>query len=220
MAEEIQMEEVSKFKSMLLNMRIPSFRGESLKLNEWLAAIQKKKVVFELSGKELVLLAYETVAGAASDFIEKIMGENPGVTWTELRERLEAEYADEPSVLEAMRSLAEIRQKEGETLVELGERINGLSQLAFPQENMRLTPVLQAQWADCYIDALCDEEIKKEILKAEPEDLARAVQLARRNKNFIERIRKRRQGQSKPQRNRERESRPFMRNRQQVSRNR
>ena len=82
------------------------------------------------------------------------MGENPGVTLTELKVKLEMEYAGELSALEATRNLAEVRQKEGETLVELGERINWLSLLAFPQENMWLTPVLQAQLVDCYIDAL------------------------------------------------------------------
>ena len=36
MVEEIQLEEVLReFKLMLLNIRIPSFRGEALKLNEW-----------------------------------------------------------------------------------------------------------------------------------------------------------------------------------------
>ena len=135
------------------------------------------------------------------------MEESPEITWAELREKLETEYAGEPSALEAMGSLAELKQKEGETLVELGERIKRLSLLAFPQENIRLTAVLQAHLVDCYIDALQDDEIKKEILKAEPEDVARAVHLARRNQNFMERVRKRRQGQDKSQNNRERVSR-------------
>ena len=85
MTEETQVEEISKeFRSMLLNVRVPSFREESLKLKEWLKAIQKKKVVFGLSERELVLLTYETMAGADSDFMEKIMVEKPEVTWTEL----------------------------------------------------------------------------------------------------------------------------------------
>ena len=92
----------------------------------------------------MILLAYETAAGAPSDFFEKNKEESPEITWAELREKLETEYAGEPSALEAMRSLAGLKQKEGETLVELGERIKGLSLLAFSQENIRLTPVVQA----------------------------------------------------------------------------
>ena len=135
------------------------------------------------------------------------MLEGPELTWAQMREELQAEYAGEPSALEAMRSLAEVRKKEDETLVELGERIRGLSLLAYPQEDIRSTPVLQAQLADCYIDALQDEEIKKEVVKAEPGDVTRAVHLARRNKNFLERVRKRHRGQKQ-----ERISQPTRRN--------
>ena len=65
--------------------------------------------------------------------------------------------------------------------------------------------MLQVQLVDCYIDTLHDEKIKKKILRAEPEGAVKAVQLARRNKNYIERICKRHQGQSKTQRNSGRE---------------
>ena len=192
MVEETQLEGVSKqFISLLLNIRITFFRGDSLKLNEWIKAIEKKRLVYGLTDKEMILLAFETVVGAPSDFIQKRMLEGPGLTWAQMKEELQTEYAGEPSALEAMRSLAEVKQKEGETLVELGERIRGLSLLAYPQEDIRSTPVLQAQLVDCYIDALRDKEVKKEVLKAEPEDITRAVHLARRNQNFLERVRKR-----------------------------
>ena len=124
-----------------------------------------------------------------------------------MREELQAEYAGEPSALEAMRSLAEVRQKEDETHVELGAGIRGLSLLAYPQGDIRSAPVLQAQLADCYIDALWDEEMEKEVVRAEPEDVTRAVHLAWRNKNFLERVRKRHRGQKQ-----ERISQPTRRN--------
>ena len=201
--EETQLEGVSKqFVSLLLNIRIKPFRGDPLNLNEWIKAIEKKRLVYGLTDKEIILLAFETAVGAPSDFIQKRMLEGPGLTWAQMKEELQAEYTGEPSALEAMRSLAEVRQKEDETVVELGERIRGLLLLAYPQEDIRSTPVLQAQLADCYVDALRDEEVKKEVLKAEPENVTRAVHLARRNKNFLERVR-RHSGQKK-----ERISRP------------
>ena len=131
MAEETQLEEASR-ESLLLNVRIPSFRGEALKLNEWLKAIQKKKIIFGLTEREMILLAYETVVGSPSDFIEKNIEESPEIAWAELKEKLEAEYAGKPPAFEAMRSLAELKQKEGETLVELGERIKVIVTVGFP----------------------------------------------------------------------------------------
>ena len=206
--EETHIEGVSKqFVSLLLNIRIKPFGGDPLELNEWMKAIEKKKLIYGLTDREIILLAFETAIRAPSNFIQKKMLEGPGLTRAQMREELQAEYAGEPSALEAMRSLAEVRQKEDETLVELGERIRELSLLAYPQEDIRSTPVLQAQLADCYIDALRDKEIKKEIVKAEPEDVTRAVHLARRNKNFLERVRKRHRGQKQ-----ERISQPTRRN--------
>ena len=49
-------------------IRIPSYKGEALKLKEWLDTIQK--LIFELSNRELVLLAYDAVGGLVSKFIE------------------------------------------------------------------------------------------------------------------------------------------------------
>ena len=197
MVEEIQLEGVSKqFISLLLNIRITFFRGDPLNLNEWIKAIELKRLVYGQTDKEMILLAFEKAVGAPSDFIQKRMLEGPGLTWAQMKEELQTEYAGEPSALEAMRSLAKVKQKEGEALIELGERIRGLLLLAYPQEDIRSTPVLQAQLADCYIDALRDE-VKKEVLKAEPEDVTRAVHLAKRNQNILERVRKRHGGRNK-----------------------
>ena len=81
MVEETQLEGVSKeFRSLLLNVRIPFFKGESLKLNEWLKAIQKKKLVYGLTEREMISLAFETAVTAPSDFIEKTMEESPELT--------------------------------------------------------------------------------------------------------------------------------------------
>ena len=84
-------------------------------MNEWIKAIEKKRLVYGQTDKEIILLAFETAVGAPSDFIQKRMLEGPGLTWAQMKEELQTEYAGEPSALEAMRSLAEVRQKEDET---------------------------------------------------------------------------------------------------------
>ena len=44
----------------------------------------------DLTDKEIILLAFETAIGAASDFIQKNMMEGPGLIWAQLREELQA----------------------------------------------------------------------------------------------------------------------------------
>ena len=43
---------------------------------------------------------------------QKRMLKAPGLTWAQMKEELQAEYAGEPSAPEAMRTLADVRQKE------------------------------------------------------------------------------------------------------------
>lgn len=160
-----------------------------MKLNDWLKAIRKKKIVYNLSERELVLLAFETAEGLVSDFIDKELSEDPGITWTQLQEKLKMEYAGEPSAIQAMRSLGQVRQREGESFAELAERIKGLTLLAFSEDEIRAKPVLQTRMADCFIDALLDEDIKREVLKDRPYDVARCVQMARQSVSVIERAR-------------------------------
>ena len=66
--EETHIEGFSKqFVSLLLNIRIKPFGGDPLELNEWMKVIEKKKLIYGLTDKEIILLAFETAIRASSD---------------------------------------------------------------------------------------------------------------------------------------------------------
>lgn len=109
--------------------------------------------------------------------------ENPALTWTELKSALVWQYANERTVIEAVRKLFWLQQQEGETNEELEERIAGLEALAFPEL------AIQALLADVYVDALSDRDLRGDVLKWGPVNLAADIEAARTSKRLWDRIR-------------------------------
>ena len=121
------------FRGLVGGMRLPSFKGEPTELQEWIQSIQKKQVIYGLSGQEMVLLAYEAAADPVSKYVGGLYRENPALTWTELKSALIRQYASKCTAIEAVRKLFRLRKGDREALEDLGERIAGLVALVFPE---------------------------------------------------------------------------------------
>ena len=63
-------------------------------------------------------MGFDAVMGSVSRYIETIYTNSPRITWEELRKRFDERYAGELTAIEAMRSLAKIIEKEGESLTD------------------------------------------------------------------------------------------------------
>lgn len=57
------------FRFLIGGMRLPTYKGNSTNLQEWLMNIQKKQVIYGLSDSKLVLLAFEGAVGPLPKFI-------------------------------------------------------------------------------------------------------------------------------------------------------
>ena len=115
-----------------------------------------------------------------------------GITWEEVKKKLEERYVGELTAVEAMRSLVEIMQ-EGESLADLIERVSKLALLAFLKAQMRVNAVVQIQFVDCFVDALNNEEVKRDVLRLSLKTVAEAVSAARTSEGQLERLKKRKQ---------------------------
>lgn len=71
-------------------------------MKDWLASIGKGQLIYELSEKE-------AFNGLVSKFIGDHLARDSWLTWKELKE----EYADEGTVIDAMRSLIKLVQIRG-----------------------------------------------------------------------------------------------------------
>lgn len=174
---------------ILGGMRVPLFKGDSTRLQDWIESIEKNKIIYGLSDGESVLLAFEATAGPVSKSIRRWIEESPGLGWEDLKNRVIEKYASVRTEIDANRKLLRLKQESGETPSELGERATELALLAYPEEAARECKVIQAQLVDLYVDALQDDEVRNEILRGRPARLADALELARDGERFWDRSR-------------------------------
>ena len=76
------------FRKLIGGMRLPLVKGDPTELQEWIQSIQKKQVIYGLSDREIVLLAYEAATGQVSKYVGGFYREDPALTWTELKSAL------------------------------------------------------------------------------------------------------------------------------------
>ena len=93
---------------------------------------KENKVYYQWSEEEIVLLAFEGTEESVSEYVAGEYPENPALTWTELKEKVIVKYASARTSVETSRKLSRLKQEEGETLIELGERAVGLALQAYP----------------------------------------------------------------------------------------
>lgn len=169
--------------------RVPLFRGVGVELSEWIGTIQKKQMVHGLNDRETVLLAYDNTTADVSDLIKDHLERNPELTWEQLKVALTERYATKTTSIEAMRTLMKARQGREETLVQMADRVTRLAELAFPMAGAREGDAIQALLADLYVDALSDEEIRRDVIRKAPVNLVEAVARARETEEIYQRIR-------------------------------
>lgn len=136
--------------------------GENPKEHEyWLVSIKKGQLIYELSDRETVYMVFNAVMRTVSKFIGDCLVRELRLTWKELEELLIGEYADEGTLIEAMRSLMKLAQLRDKSAGELGVRVEKLATVAFLEE-VRNNTIMQAQLADLYVEVLQNECIQHE----------------------------------------------------------
>lgn len=175
-------------RKLLGGPRIPAFDGSPKSFKNWLAILDKSRVIYGLSDQETLYLAYDATRGKASEYIKGLLASEPHLTWERLEELLTGEFADGGTAMEAMRALLKMTQLRDETTGELGARAEKLSSVAFP--DVKNNAVMQAQLADLYVEALSDERIRHDVLKEGPLRLSASVALSKESLGVWEKAKK------------------------------
>ena len=76
-------------------------------------------------------MAYQTLSGAVSGFIQRYIQANPDNTWQQLKEQLSVRFSDVTDRQMALSLLRSVRQKAGETIQVFAERILSLAEMAY-----------------------------------------------------------------------------------------
>lgn len=80
--------------------RVPTFGGNPKEVKDWLVSIEKGQLIYELSDRETVYVAFNAAVVTVLNFIGDHMVMDPHLS-KDLEELLIGEYADEGMVIEA-----------------------------------------------------------------------------------------------------------------------
>lgn len=79
---------LDKFRGLLGGPRVQVYKGDLGELKNWITAIEKKQLIYELSEVETALLAYDAAERLVSEFIGSDPAGYPELAWAELENLL------------------------------------------------------------------------------------------------------------------------------------
>ena len=160
--------------------RIPTFDGTAKgpeEFHKWLREVERQKTIHCLSNSAVRKLASCSVSGSASDYLGRLLRQNPNIQWIELKQLLKVRYANFCSSIVARNSLHSIKQAPKESVQSLAERIIASSELAFSQEE-RGEPLVVKELINVFINALREDVIARRLIQKPPASLDAALEMA------------------------------------------
>lgn len=104
-----------------------------------------------------------------------------------MKRLLVTKYADEGTIVEAMRGLMKLAHAKCEFPKELGVRNEELAVLAF-QKEVKENAAIRVQLANLYLEALQNECIRHDVIKEAPVKLSAAIALAKKSQRILEKV--------------------------------
>ena len=161
-----------------LTRQIRDFNGEgSRRMREWLKDIERVATALHGDDERLIALALQTVRGTAADYMSRVLGDTPGVSWDALKALFKAQFSEDSDSHIAMLKLRRIHQLKGEGIQAFGERIQSQGEAAYPNEN-KDNPIIQMTLVEALVDGVSDNEVAKKLIRERPTTLKRALLLA------------------------------------------
>ncbi len=116
---------------------VPSFDGTPSKYKNWIRAIEKYCFLMNLTGDHRVKkIAFQTSTDGVSSFLQRVLRDNEDITWEQLKVELSARFAEITDSQHAFSLLRTIRQKQGESCHIFAERMLGLAEISYDNQQV------------------------------------------------------------------------------------
>ena len=102
-----------------------------------MTVLLKKEWIYKLTDPELVALAYDFTDGIASEWIGEYLNDHLDIYSAELFQQLNAKFRETANSTEAAQAVIRMKQKQGETLAELANRMMKLARIAYQDAGHR-----------------------------------------------------------------------------------
>jgi hypothetical protein len=85
-----------KMRANKLSKKITDFSGDSSRrFHAWIRDIETMGLAVEATDSTMRSLAVQSVRGHAAEFLSRLIGENPQITWDQLKTRMRAQFSDD-----------------------------------------------------------------------------------------------------------------------------
>lgn len=160
--------------------QITPFEGDPKVFKRWIKAVEKHALLERVPEEKVKLIAFKASSGAVSDFIEKYVKGNPGVSWDALKTELSQRFADVTDVQHAFMLLGRVKQENNENVQIYAERLLSLA------EQARGITEIQLVWF--LIDGLNSDRLKLKVIRDNPTTMTEAMGSARQEFNLQQRF--------------------------------
>ena len=157
---------------------VRAFGGESSeKFQSWLQDVERNLALVGHDDARARALVLQTLTGPAADFATREIKQNPEISWTDLKNKLDARYNDMADLAFARQKLRRLTQARGESVQNYHERLMINAAHAFGEEQLNESFV-QLQLVEIFIDGLTDDHMVRRLIRLRPSTLAVALKQA------------------------------------------
>ena len=198
MAEQAFEVMTQHFRGLSMDVRVQTlaahirpFNGEGYKgLRNWLKDMAGGRVAVNNDEERTRTLVLATLKGTAHDFATRLLQANPAIGWEGLRVALLNRFSDVGDQQYAQQKLKTLRQQ-GDTVEAFADKIRELAEEAYGADVG--SPVVRRELRNIFVDGLKDGGIAKRIIRIQPDDMAGALEIAKREQLADKTYRLRRQ---------------------------
>lgn len=174
---------LEKFKTAMelqgIRTFINTFEGDFEKFPKWVSEIQKYSEICRLEDRNIKLVAFQTSTGMTSEYIRRRLI-NPAYrdeSWADLKSNLTAKFAFVTDPHVAFLLLRQARQGEDESIVVFSERLIELADSSFIGQTED-SGYIEKQLIDIFIDGINKDDIRYQLMRANPSTLNDAITMA------------------------------------------
>ena len=176
-------ETITSLKNVLISQGVHQwvapYYGDKRGLKQWIKQIEKYATLSRIDGEGMKALAYQTARGPVSDYLTRKITEGAFAqeNWAGMKANLIAKFAEVTDPSYAMQLLRQTRQRKDESVVVFSERLIDLADEALLGQPIN-NAAIERQLVGIFIDGLRAHPIRFKLLKANPQTMGAAIDLA------------------------------------------
>ena len=165
-------------RAQTISNKIRSFDGLSAKrLSDFCMDIDRATLTVGEGGEIVRSLVLQNVTSHAGTFVYRFILENKDATWPQIKTAIKQRFSDLADTTLLGKYMRNIKQKKEESVQCFGERLERLSEEAYPDTD-RTSDFFQMNLVQIFTDGLYNDGIARRIIRDGPHTLIRAISVA------------------------------------------